>query len=148
MGSKSETKITSSVDSTYSITIPDSSVLKFEKLTSTSDLAARTKTFDVSASNVTLEPGLEVEVAVAGKDSTAFKMTNKNVSSVKLPYSITVEGYNCQLEPNTRLAVFKNNQPKTVTSSLVINAPTMGAGNYEDTLTFTCSIVKGPDVII
>lgn len=139
--SKGVTNVTASVDTTYTITIPDSDTLKFEKLTGTAEEAARTKTFNVSAKGVTLEPGKQLNVTVSGENND-FKMTNAALSSVKLPYTITPAAGSA-LRPGGTIASFANNSTETVSSTLIVNAPTMGAGNYSDTLTFTCT-VEGP----
>ena len=136
--SKGDTSVTASVDTTYTITIPDSDTLKFENLKGTSEETARTKTFDVSAKDVTLEPGKQLNVTVSGKDN-VFQMSNAAVSAVKLPYTITPAGGSA-LSPGGTIASFANNSTDTVTSTLVVAAPTMGAGNYSDTLTFTCTV--------
>ena len=133
-----DTSVTASVDTTYTITIPDSDTLKFEKLTGTADETARTKTFNVSAKGVTLEPGKQIKVTVSGKDN-AFQMSNAALSSVKLPYTITSSS-STALSPGDPIASFANGSTDIVTSTLVVNAPTMGAGNYSDTLTFTCTV--------
>ena len=126
------------MDTTYTITIPDSDTLKFEKLTGASDETARTKTFNVSAKGVTLEPGKQLNVTVSGENND-FKMTNAALSSVKLPYTITPSGGSA-LSPGGTIASFANGSTDTVTSTLVVAAPTMGAGTYEDMLTFTCTV--------
>ena len=138
--SKGDTSVTASVDTTYTITIPDSDTLKFQNLKGTSEETARTKTFDVSAKDVTLEPGKQLNVTVAGTDSSAFQMANDALTSVKLPYTITPAGSTTALSPGGTIASFANNSTETVTSTLVAAAPTMGAGNYSDTLTFTCTV--------
>ena len=140
-----DTNVTASVDTTYTITIPDSDDLKFQKLKGTSDEAARTKTFDVSAKDVTLEPGKQLNVTVSGTDSSAFQMANDALTSVKLPYKlwnkkVTAETETGNLNPGDTFASFANGSTDTVTSTLVVAAPTMGAGNYSDTLTFTCTV--------
>ena len=137
--SKGDTSVTASVDTTYTITIPDSDTLKFQNLKGTSEETARTKTFDVSAKDVTLEPGKQLNVTVAGTDSSAFQMANDALTSVKLPYTITPSGGSA-LSLGGTIASFANNSTDTVTSTLVVAAPTMGAGNYSDTLTFTCTV--------
>ena len=133
-----DTNVTASVDTTYTITIPDSDTLKFENLKGTSEEAARTKTFDVSAKDVTLEPGKQLNVTVTGKEN-VFQMSNAAVSAVKLPYTITPAGGSV-LSPGGTIAIFQNSETKSVSSTLVVDAPTMGAGNYSDTLTFTCTV--------
>jgi len=136
--SKGDTSVTASVDTTYTITIPDSDTLKFQNLKGTSEETARTKTFDVSAKDVTLEPEKQLNVTVSGENND-FKMTNAALSSVKLPYTITPAAGSA-LSPGGTIASFANNSTDTVTSTLVVAAPTMGAGNYSDTLTFTCTV--------
>ena len=126
--SKGDTSVTASVDTTYTITIPDSSTLKFEKLKATSDEAARTKTFNVSAKGVTLEPGKQLNVTVSGTDSSAFQMANDALTSVKLPYTITPSAGSA-LSPGGTIASFANPRTETVSSTLIVNAPTLGAGN-------------------
>ena len=133
-----DTSVTASVDTTYTITIPDSDTLKFEKLTGTAEEAAHTKTFNVSAKGVTLEPGKQLNVTVSGENND-FKMTTAALSSVKLPYTITPAAGSA-LRPGGTIASFANNSTETVISTLIVNAPTMGAGNYSDTLTFTCTV--------
>lgn len=134
-----DTSVTASVDTTYTITIPDSDTLKFQNLKGTSDETARTKNFDVSAKDVTLEPGKQLNVTVSGTDSSAFQMANDDLTSVKLPYTITPAA-GSTLRPGGTIASFANNSTETVSSTLIVNAPTMGAGNYSDTLTFTCTV--------
>ena len=139
------TNVAASVDTTYTITIPDSDTLKFQNLKGTSEETARTKTFDVSAKDVTLEPGKQLNVTVSGTDSSAFQMANDALKTVKLPYKlwnkkVTAETETGNLNPGDTFASFANGSTDTVTSTLVVAAPTMGAGNYSDTLTFTCTV--------
>lgn len=132
------TPVTASVDTTYTVTIPDNDALKFEKLTSSSTEKERTKTFNVSAANVTLAPNKQLKVTVTGKDN-AFQMANESATAVKLPYSITPKN-GTALKPGDTIATFQNSETKAVENTLTVNAPTMGAGTYADTLTFTCTI--------
>lgn len=138
--SNGTTNVTASVDTTYTITIPDNDVLKFENLKATSpEKPDRTKTFHVSAANVTLAPGNQLKVTVKGIDDKTFQMTNEALTTVKLPYTITPAG-GTPLTPGGTIAMFQNGKTESVENTLTVNAPTMGAGDYADTLTFTCTV--------
>ena len=134
------TQITAGVNQSYTLVIPET--MTFENLSISSEDAARTQSFDVTANGVVLAPGKTLEVSVQGDNQDgAFLLPNTANDSLQLPYSVYSGDSETPLDSGDTFANFATSTAtQTQSGSIIVDQPTMGAGTYQGTLTFVCSV--------
>ncbi len=134
------TQITAGVNQSYTLVIPET--MTFENLSISSEDAARTQSFDVTANGVVLAPGKALEVRVQGdNEAGAFQLPNTADDNLRLPYSV-YSGDSALTSGNIFAAFETSTEAQTQSGKIVVDQPTMGAGTYQGNLTFVCNVVQ------
>ncbi len=137
------TQITAGVNQSYTLVIPEDIVMNDLEAGGDSDL--RSKPIEVSAKSVVLEPDMQLNVSISGETNASgdLILTNQQNSAVQLPYEVfkTANNESTAVSNHGLFATFvTSTKAQAQSGSIVVADPTMGAGTYQGTLTFVCSV--------
>lgn len=135
-----ETTVVYGPDSEYTVTIPESIIIPYNKGKGDST------TITVSASNVMINDGNNLNVSISGQTDSKWKLTNIADNNNNIEYIIgTTENGNDIIENSNILTVSAGdywNSAKSATLYLTVNEDASNTGNYTGIITFTVSITS------
>lgn len=132
------TTVTFNVDPTYTVTIP--ATVELEKKTAADETVTYEKDLTVSAENVRLLEGKQIQVTLTS-DFTLTNDTQNGGAATNLPYTVTVGDSATPIVTDGVVATFGTSTTEQTSVLHFAAANPTYAGDYSDTVTFTIAVV-------
>lgn len=133
------TTVTFNVDPTYTVTIP--ATVELEKKTAADETITYEKDLTVSAENVRLLEGKQIQVTLTS-DFTLTNDTQNGGAATNLSYTVTVGDSATPIVTDGVVATFGTSTTEQTSVLHFAAANPTYAGDYSDTVTFTISVVN------
>ena len=133
------TTVTFNVDPTYTVTIP--ATVELEKKTAADETVTYEKDLTVSAENVRLLEGKQIQVTLTS-DFTLTNDTQNGGAATNLSYTVTVGDSATPIVTDGVVATFGTSTTEQTSVLHFAAANPTYAGDYSDTVTFTISVVN------
>ena len=133
------TTVTFNVDPTYTVTIP--ATVELEKKTAADETVTYEKDLTVSAENVRLLEGQQIQVTLTS-DFTLTNDTQNGGAATNLSYTVTVGDSATPIVTDGVVATFGTSTTEQTSVLHFAAANPTYAGDYRDTVTFTISVVN------
>ena len=132
------TNVTFNVDPTYTVTIP--ATVELEKKTAADETVTYEKDLTVSAENVRLLEGKQIQVTLTS-DFTLTNDTQNGGAATNLSYTVTVGDSATPIVTDGVVATFGTSTTEQTSVLHFAAANPTYAGDYSDTVTFTIAVV-------
>ena len=132
------TTVTFNVDPTYTVTIP--ATVELEKKTAADETVTYEKDLTVSAENVRLLEGKQIQVTLTS-DFTLTNDTQNGGAATNLSYTVTVGDSATPIVTDGVVATFGTSTTEQTSVLHFAAANPTYAGDYSDTVTFTIAVV-------
>lgn len=132
------TTVTFNVDPTYTVTIP--ATVELEKKTAADETITYEKDLTVSAENVRLLEGKQIQVTLTS-DFTLTNDTQNGGAATNLSYTVTVGDSATPIVTDGVVATFGTSTTEQTSVLHFAAANPTYAGDYSDTVTFTIAVV-------